>query len=38
MQAKIASLKNEVSNLKGLQPEVERLQNLLKALDQDVGL
>jgi hypothetical protein len=36
MRAKIRSLDNEVSRLKGLEPKLERLQNLLKAWDQEI--
>lgn len=36
MQAWIASLENEVSNLKGLEPEVARLQDLLEDRDQEI--
>jgi hypothetical protein len=37
MRAKIRSLNYEVSRLKGLEPEVERLQNLLQARDQEIA-
>lgn len=37
MDAKIISLENKVSQLKVLEPEVERLQNLLKARDQEIA-
>jgi hypothetical protein len=37
MRAKIVSLENEVSRLKGLDLEIERLQNQLQARDQEIA-
>jgi hypothetical protein len=37
MRAQINSLENEVFRLKGLEPEVEWIQNMLKARDQEIA-